>query len=539
MDNLALSIKNCLFHPSSGGFGFRLLHCAIHAEHLLKRGVDYIIREGRVELVDEFTGRVADKRRWPDGLQAAIEAKEHLTVRTGGRILNSISIQHFIEMYPRLGAMTATALPASSEFRRFYDLEIVSIPPHRACIRQDLPDLIFRTKDEKRRCLISTIIKIHRTGRPILVGTRSVETSESLAEDLIEEGVECEVLNAKRDALEAAIVARAGRHGAVTISTNMAGRGTDIKLGGEADASRERVQDLGGLVVLGTNRHESRRIDDQLRGRAGRQGDPGMSRFIISLEDDLFVKYGLKKLLLSHRFVRNGFDIDHPVIRKEIDRIQRIIEGQHLEMKKTLYGYTSMIEKQRKLIFSERSAVLSDHGDLDFFASTCPDQYESLLRATDVKHVLETCRTISLACIDDAWSGYLAEMTDIREGIHLNRLGGKDPLFEFNKLAVERFEAAKKDAEVKKLAAFRRLEVREGSINTDTAGLKVPSATWTYLINDNPFENELGLQLMGNMGLSIGAGIYGPLLAVFHVFRKWIQPHTMGRRSEGWDGMKE
>ncbi len=214
-----------------------------------------------MELVDEFTGRVADKRRWPDGLQAAIEAKEGLSVRSGGRILNSITLQHFIESYSRVGAMTATASPAAAEFKRFYDLDTVHIPPNKPCIREDLPDILFRTKEEKQSGLIDSITKINGMGRPVLVGTRSVEESAAMADELQQKGIGCEVLNAKRDALEAQVIAQAGRPDAVTISTNMAGRGTDIKLGRETEESKQRVKDLGGLVVLGTNRHESRRID--------------------------------------------------------------------------------------------------------------------------------------------------------------------------------------------------------------------------------------------------------------------------------------
>ena len=278
------------------------LNCALHAEYLLYRDVDYIVRDGKIELVDEFTGRVADKRRWPDGLQAAIEAKENLMVQCKGDILNSITLQHFLQLYPKICGMTATACPAEDEFREFYGLDIVVIPPNKPSIREDFPDYIFRTKESKHRALIDEIVRAHKTRRPILVGTRSVEESASLAESLVKENVACEVLNAKRDALEAQIIAQAGRLDAVTISTNMAGRGTDIRLGGSDEDEKKQVASLGGLYVIGTNTHESRRIDNQLRGRAGRQGDPGTSQFFISLEDDLFVKYRLKDLLPSHDF---------------------------------------------------------------------------------------------------------------------------------------------------------------------------------------------------------------------------------------------
>src|SRR5499426_1221801 len=278
---------------------------ALHARALLRRDVDYIVRDGRIDLVDEFTGRVMDDRRWPDGLQAALEAKEALQIRPGGRILGSITLQHFLKHYPRLSGMTATAQPAAEELEGFYGLKVVPIPPNRSCVREDLPDMIFTHKDAKRRALIAEIKRANMTGRPVLVGTSSVEESETLARKLSEVGVVCRVLNAKNDEAEAEIIAKAGAISAVTISTNMAGRGTDIRLGGAGEEEHERVVALGGLYVIGTNRHESRRIDDQLRGRiddqlrgrAGRQGDPGTSRFFVSLEDDLMTRFGIERLI--------------------------------------------------------------------------------------------------------------------------------------------------------------------------------------------------------------------------------------------------
>ena len=251
------------------------LNCAIHAEFLLSLDVDYIVRDNKIELVDEFTGRVADKRRWPDGLQAALEAKENITAHNHGKILNSIALQHFLLGYPKVSGMTATAQSAAEEFKHFYGIDIVAIPPNRPCIRVDHKDVIFKTKEEKNKALIHEIIKTAQTRRPILVGTRSVEESASLANDLKKHHIECDVLNAKNDVDEARIIAEAGKLDAVTISTNMAGRGMDIRLGGIDEKEKEKVMALGGLYVLGTNKHESQRIDKQLRGRAGRQEDPG------------------------------------------------------------------------------------------------------------------------------------------------------------------------------------------------------------------------------------------------------------------------
>ena len=273
------------------------LSMALHAQVLLRREVDYIVRDGQIELVDEFTGRVAENRRWPDGLQAAVEAKEGVPLRPQGTIRGSITLQHFLRLYPKVCGMTATAQAAAAEFEEFYELAVVVIPPNRPCVRVDAEDTVFTHKEAKYAVLVAEIAAARGRGQPVLVGTASVGESEHLAARLAKAGIECRVLNARNDEQEAAIVAQAAMAGAVTISTNMAGRGTDIKLGGDPPDEREPVVARGGLYVIGTNRHESRRIDDQLRGRAGRQGDPGQSRFFISLEDDLMERYGIGDLL--------------------------------------------------------------------------------------------------------------------------------------------------------------------------------------------------------------------------------------------------
>ena len=502
------------------------VNCALYAEHLLQRDVDYIVRNGTVELVDEFTGRVADKRRWPDGLQAAIEAKENLTIRSKGHILNSISLQHFLRLYPKISGMTATAQPAEAEFRTFYNLQIVVIPPHKPCIRQDHQDIIYRTKQAKYQALIKEIVQVHQSKRPLLVGTRSVDESAMLAEALQEQGVACEVLNAKRDEFEANIIAQAGKPGAVTISTNMAGRGTDIRLGGADETEKKQVAALGGLYVIGSNRHDSRRIDDQLRGRAGRQGDQGSSRFFISLEDDLFAKYHLADLLHADNiFDQRGDEIDHPQVKKQVNRLQRIIEGQNLEIKKTLVKYSFLIEQQRKIIFQKRADILQGHTILDFFQSNSPTQFEQLRATLGQEKLLKTCQQVYLFHLDKAWSRYLAEIADIREGIYLTRIGGLDPLFEFHKQAIAMFDELLKNTDDEAIQSFNRL--KKHSVDLNEAGIKAPSSTWTYLVNDNPFEDMLELKLIRDIGLSIGAGLMWPLIALYPLIRK------LGRKNKG------
>jgi preprotein translocase subunit SecA len=367
------------------------VHVALHAETLLERDRDYIVRGGRVELVDEFTGRVAENRRWPHGIQPAVEAKEGVEVRPEGEILGSIPIQHFVRLYPKIAGMTATAVPAAEEFLEFYGLRTVVFPPHRPSVRSDEPDVVFTHRRAKMAALIDEIAGVHATGRPILVGTASVGESEDLAAHLRPRAIKCRVLNARHDAREARIVARAGTLGAVTISTNMAGRGTDIVLGGGDERAREQVAALGGLYVIGTNRHESRRVDDQLRGRAGRQGDPGSSRFFISLEDDLIRRYGVMTLIgKRHRPAPQDNPVNDPVVRREIARAQRIIEGQNFEIRKTLWRYSALLDEQRRSIYQWRRSLLYDEVEPVACAAGAPEHYRRLERVVGASMLRRT-----------------------------------------------------------------------------------------------------------------------------------------------------
>ncbi len=325
----------------------------------MRRDVDYIVRDGRIEVVDEFTGRVVPDRHWPDGLQAALEAKEGLERRSDGQILGSLTLQGFLRGYPRLCGMTGTAQTCAEELSDTYGLKVVVVPPHRPVIRADRDDLIYTHAAAKEQEIVADIRRQHATGRPILVGTASVTASESLAGKLRAANVRCEVLNAKNDAREAEIVAHAGEVGAVTISTNMAGRGTDIRLGGPDERERARVSGLGGLYVIGTGRHESSRVDLQLRGRSGRQGDPGESRFFVSLEDELIVRFGLDALIPARSVPeRSDQPIDDRVVTREVARVQRIIEGQNYEIRRTLARYTAVLEQQQAIVGERRRRLL-------------------------------------------------------------------------------------------------------------------------------------------------------------------------------------
>lgn len=416
-----------------------VLHTAaqdsIHAHALLRRDVDYLVKDGAIASVDEFKGRIIEDRRWPAGLHTALEAKEGLALKKEGRILGSITLENLIAMYPEACGMTGTAATQASDFRSIYGMEVEVIPTNRPVIRVDHPDEIFKTRSEKEDAVMQEIQETHQAGRPVLVGTCSVEESERLSHRLMVQGIPHQVLNARNEELEAGIVAKAGERGAVTISTNMAGRGTDIKLG-------EGVAELGGLYVIGTNKHESRRIDNQLRGRAGRQGDPGSSHFFISLEDDLLV--------------RNR--AEDPRIRQSPDDIQRAVEGQNLSLRLFLHKYESVIEGQRQAIQQKRQAILTG-------AEPCASEQERLIRLTT---------------IDDLWADYLAEIADLRAGIHWVSWGNRDPLFEYLTSVDKLFRQLEVNIEEE---TFTRLEEAEAhGFDPSQRG-----ATWTYLTTDQPF----------------------------------------------------
>jgi len=467
---------------------------------------------------------VVDDRHWPDGLQAAVEVKERVRRRVDGAILGSITTQHYLEQYEGLCGMTATACAAAEELDEFYGLGVVVIPPNRPCARGDETDILFTHRTAKHRALVREITGLHGRGRPVLVGTASVAESEELGALLNEAHVPCKILNARNDEAEASIIADAGSLGAVTISTNMAGRGTDIRLGGQNEGHRAEVVAVGGLCVIGTNRHESRRIDDQLRGRAGRQGDPGSSRFYISLEDPLIQRYGIDDLIPDrYRPEPRDEPVDHPVVRREIDRAQRIVEGQNFEIRRTLWGYSQFVEKQRRLVQENREAVL--RGELGGLRQRVPALYEARRAEVGETAVKEAERLITLLLTDRTWRAHLAEIADLRDGIHLVGLGGLSPLDEFHKGAADSFSRALDGRDEDIAATFRDAALGPDGIELDREGLRGPSATWTYLVNDDAVADHLANMLMGsrNIGVSAVAGLMWPLLGLWIAARKLVE----------------
>jgi len=510
------------------------VHCALHAQALLTRDVDYIVRDSRIEIVDEFTGRVMDNRHWPDGLQAAVEAKEGLARKSEGRILGSITLQHFFRLYPRLSGMTATARPAARELKEFYGLSTVIVPPNRPSIRVDEPDRIYTHRESKRTAIADEIARVHSGGRPVLVGTASVRESDELTTDLKSAGIGCEVLNAKNDDLEAKIIAGAGKPGAVTISTNMAGRGTDIKLGGEDERERDRVVALGGLYVIGTNRHESLRIDHQLRGRSGRQGDPGSTRFFISLQDDLFERYGLTgRLFKRHRLSRRAEAVENGLVSRDIGHAQRVIEGQNFDIRRSLWKYSELVEMQRRIIQDWRRGVLAPASGMEtrpgLVAEKAPALFTAAAARFGKRKARELERRLTLVQINDAWSDHLAWVQDTRESIHLVSLGGKTPLGEFQRSATAEFLKIRPRVEEAVIAAFETRLGKDDSLDFDANDVKGPASTWTYLVNEDQF--GWGIEMLNgkNIGLAAGAALFaGPLYVFALLINKLSKKKTGG-----------
>jgi preprotein translocase subunit SecA len=349
---------------------------SLKAHAIFKKDVDYVVKDGQVIIVDEFTGRLQPGRRYSDGMHQALEAKEGVQIESENQTLASITYQNYFRMYKKLAGMTGTALTEANEFLSIYNLGVAVIPTNMKMIRKDYTDVIFRTAKEKYIAIVDEIEEMCKTGRPVLVGTSSIEKSELVSELLNRRKIKHEVLNAKNHEREAEIVKDAGLKGAVTIATNMAGRGTDIKLG-------EGVREAGGLHIIGTDRHESRRIDNQLRGRAGRQGDPGSSRFFVSLEDDLMRIFGSEKIssIMQKLGMKEGESIEHPIITRSIEGAQKKVEAFHFEIRKHLLDYDNVMNQQRNVVYSLRKDIISGNASDEIVAETIINVIDAMVEA--------------------------------------------------------------------------------------------------------------------------------------------------------------
>jgi preprotein translocase subunit SecA len=476
---------------------------ALHAHALVHRDVHYIVRDGGVHLISESRGRVAALQRWPDGLQAAIEAKEGLTATDSGEILDSITIESLVSRYPLACGMTGTAVAVGGELREFYGLEVAVIEPNRPCVRDDQPDRVYASVPEKERAITAEIAAAHRSGRPVLVGTLDVAESERLADLLHAAGPSCAVLNAKNEAAEAAVIAEAGSYGAITVSTQMAGRGTDIRLGGTAGDS-ERIASLGGLYVIGTGRHASSRLDHQLRGRSGRQGDPGGSVFFVSMEDELITSHA-SGTRPPRRADADGRVTDAGALRAA-QHAQGVAGGAQLEIHRNTWRYNKLIEHQRQLLLQHRDRVLRTDAALRSLAARCPGRYRELNGTVNESVLVLAVRQIVLHHLDRAWTDHLATLAEVREGIHLRALGqgpnpfviSLDPLAEFHAEAVPRYHRLLSEVEEQSAETFRTVTITADGADLAAAGLRRPTATWTYLVRDNPF-GSVGDRMSGRL----------------------------------------
>tara|TARA_B100000579_G_scaffold148541_1_gene120511 strand:+ start:43268 stop:45910 length:2643 start_codon:yes stop_codon:yes gene_type:complete len=528
---------------------------SLRAIHMYERDKDYVVQDEKIIIIDEFTGRLMPTRRWGEGLHQAVEAKERLTVEEENQTLASITIQNYFRMYEKLSGMTGTADTESLEFNNIYDLKVLVIPTNVPMIRDDLNDLIYKTESEKFNAVIETIIDFNNKKNPILVGTISVEKSEQLSVELRNKGVDHKVLNAKNHEYESEIIAQAGRMGSVTIATNMAGRGTDIKLGGnpdyvieeennskrspgEIEEEKNKILGLGGLVVLGTERHESRRIDNQLRGRSGRQGDPGRSQFFVSMEDDLMRLFGSERIssMMTKFGWKEGEPIEHKMITNSLENAQKKVEARNFEMRKYLLEYDDVQNKQREVVYGIRNKLLKDEEITEILSNlseqvflNIESSYESLnsLSESDcasilstlalniddnfgtldeLKNILETkindkinslgelytpvSKYILLTTLDMSWKEHLLSMDYLRDSVGLRAYGQKNPLNEYKKEGFEMFEEMIERFNYDALRSFLAVEAVDSEEITELEKEKNKQEKVEYLSDSEIINDE-------------------------------------------------
>ena len=464
------------------------VNVALHAHVLLQRDIHYIVRDDAVHLINASRGRIAQLQRWPDGLQAAVEAKEGIETTETGEVLDTITVQALINRYPTVCGMTGTALAAGEQLRQFYKLGVSPIPPNTPNIREDETDRVYITAAAKTDAIVEHIAEMHETGQPVLVGTRDVAESEELHEKLVKHGIPAVVLNAKNDAEEARVIAEAGKLGAVTVSTQMAGRGTDIRLGGSDEADHDAVAELGGLHVVGTGRHHTERLDNQLRGRAGRQGDPGSSVFFSSWEDDVVVAH------LEPNKLPMQTDEDGRIVAAKaaglLGHAQRVAEGRLLDVHANTWRYNQLIAQQRAILVERRDTLLRTPTAREELEERSPKRYAELSEELSEERLEQICRLIMLYHLDRGWADHLAYLADIRESIHLRALGRQNPLDEFHRMAVDAFASLAADAIEAAQQTFETADSIEDEPGVDLSKLARPTSTWTYMVHDNPLADD-------------------------------------------------
>ncbi len=568
---------------------------ALRAHVLFKRDVDYVVKDGEVIIVDEFTGRLMPGRRWSDGLHQAIEAKEGVKIKAENQTLATITFQNYFRMYEKLAGMTGTAETEAAEFMEIYGLDVVVIPTHKPMIRVDYPDVVFKTEKEKWEAVVKEIEEMHKKGRPVLVGTTSIEKSEMLSRMLKKKRIPHHVLNAKYHEKEAEIVAQAGRLGAVTIATNMAGRGTDIMLGGNpeflakeelkkkygtlegiskeewertlekyreiTEEERKKVVELGGLHIIGTERHESRRIDNQLRGRAGRQGDPGSSRFFLSLEDDLLRIFGGDKLkgLMAKLGMQEGEPIEHPWVTKAIENAQKKVEAHNFEIRKHLLEYDDVMNKQREVVYAQRRKIL-EGADLreeifgiirelvdeivdsavedkelnyeqvakgfyrifnikipveelkdkredalkSFLFEKAKEVYEEKEKLAGRENIASLERMVFLYTLDSLWKDHLLNMDHLRDVIGLRGYGQRDPLNEYKRESFELFADMIQRLKRQVVETLFRVEVRVEGEEVERRVKEKRKGRRKYVEHRGTSEEQPQVQTVRRKGRKIG-----------------------------------
>lgn len=459
-----------------------MVHAGLQARYLLERDRDYLVKDGAIQIIDEMTGRVSTNRKYPDILQSAVEAKEGICQEQCSLIYNSMPMQNYLEQYRMISGMTGTIETSSDEMMRTYQMEVDVIAPHTPCIRVDHEDALFYTQTEKYRAIVEDIITAYAKRQPVLVGTQSVLESEQLSTMLTVENIPHCVLNAKNDYEEAPLIARAGEPGRVTVSTNMAGRGVDIKLGGAQEQEKQAVENAGGLYVIGTGLNRSVRIDNQLRGRAGRQGDPGESRFFVSLEDELPLKYDVGHNAPPPK--SPGQPIRLPRLLKAVRKAQQYAEGEDAESRYALKKYAYILEQQRRVITELREGILTETAPVRYLEEDNPDAARRLTQAAGARGVAKAQRQLALYFINLQWAQYLESMEYVRDGIHLTIVGGKNPVDEYHRTAISCFDEMTADIREQVVSAMQTYPITEDGVDMDACGLGGATTTWTYQIDD-------------------------------------------------------